>query len=40
MSRYGLAELKEGQRNTLIPRIPYDRVSFDVSLISAPAGLP
>ena len=34
MSRYGLVELKEGQRGTLIPRVPYDRVSLDVSLIS------
>ena len=34
MSRYGLVELREGQRGTLIPRVPYDRVSLDVSLIS------
>ena len=34
MSRYGLVELKEGQRGTLIPRVPYDRVNLDVSLIS------
>jgi len=34
MSRYGLVELKEGQRGTLVPRVPYDRVSLDVSLTS------
>ena len=28
MSRYGLVELKEGERGTLIPRVPYDRVSL------------
>ena len=34
MSRYGLVELKEGQRGTLVPRVPYDRVSLEVSLTS------
>ena len=34
MSRYGLVELKEGQRGTLVPRVPYDWVSLDVSLTS------
>ena len=34
MSRYGLVELREGQRGTLVPRVPYDRVSLDVSLTS------
>ena len=34
MSRYGLVELKEGQRGKLVPRVPYDRVSLDVSLTS------
>ena len=34
MSRYGLVELKEGQRGTLVPQVPYDRVSLDVSLTS------
>ena len=34
MLRYGLVELKEGQRGTLIPRVTYDRVNLDVSLIS------
>ena len=32
MSRYGLVELREGRRGTVIPRIPYDRVSLDMSL--------
>ena len=36
MSQYGLVELKRGQRGTLIPRVPYDQVSLDVSLTSAP----
>ena len=34
MSRYGLVEMKEGQRGTLVTRVPYDRVSLDVSLTS------
>ena len=34
MSRYGLVELEEGQRGTLIPRVPYDQVQLDVSLTS------
>ena len=28
MSHYGLVELKEGQRGTLVLRVPYDRVCF------------
>ena len=36
MSQYGLVELKVGQRGTLVPRVPYDQVSLDVSLTSAP----
>ena len=32
MSRYGLVELEEGERGTLIPRVRYDQVSLDVSL--------
>ena len=32
MSRYGLVELKQGNRGTLVPRVPYDRVSLDMSL--------
>ena len=36
MSQYGLVELKQGQRGTLIPRVPYDQVSLEVSLTSAP----
>ena len=34
MSRYGLVQLNEGQRGTLVPRVPYDRVSLDVPLTS------
>ena len=37
MSGYGLVELKQGQRRTVVPRVPYDRVRLDVSLES---GLP
>ena len=36
MSRYGLVELKEGQRGTLMPRVPYDQVRLDVSLTAPP----
>ena len=36
ISRYGLVELKKGQRGTLIPRVPYDRVSLDVLLTATP----
>ena len=36
MSRYGLVELKEGKRGTLVPCVPYDHVRLDVSLTSAP----
>ena len=36
MSRYGLVELKEGQRGKLIPRVRYDQVSLDVSFVSTP----
>ena len=36
MSRYGLVELKEGERGTLVPRVPYDQVRLDVSLTSSP----
>ena len=36
MSRYGLVELKEGARGTLVPRTPYDRVRLDVSLMQPP----
>ncbi|MDE2978654.1 MAG: helix-turn-helix domain-containing protein [Acidobacteriota bacterium] len=33
MSRYGLVELDRGQRGKLIPHVPYEQVSLDVSLI-------
>ena len=36
MSRYGLVELKEGERGTLVPRVPYDQVRLDVSLTQPP----
>ena len=36
MSRYGLVELKEGRRGTVIPRVPYDRVNLDMPLTSTP----
>ena len=35
MSRYGLVELREGKRGTVIPRVPYDRVSLDVLLTTS-----
>ena len=36
MSRYGLVELKERERGTLAPRVPFDRVRLDVSLTQPP----
>ena len=36
MSRYGLVELKEGERGTLVPRVLYDQVRLDVSLTQPP----
>ena len=36
MSRYGLVELKEGQRGKLIPRVRYDQVRLDVSFAPTP----
>ena len=35
MSRYGLVELSEGKRGTVVPRVPYDQVRLDVSLTSS-----
>ena len=36
MSRYGLVELREGARSTLVPRTPYGRVRLDISLMQPP----
>ena len=36
MSRYGLVELRKGRRGALVPRVPYDRVSLDLSLKPSP----
>ena len=36
MSRYGLVELSEGERGSVVPRVPYDHVRLDVSLKSGP----
>lgn len=36
MSRYGLVELAAGRRGTLVPRVPYDRVSLDLPLTTSP----
>ncbi len=38
MSRYGLVELRSGERGTLIPRVPYDQVRLDVSLTGMKSG--
>ena len=35
MSHYGLVELTEGERGTLVPRVLYDQVRLDVSLTSS-----
>lgn len=34
MSRYGLVELEQGRRGTLVPRVLYNQVRLDVSLIA------
>ena len=34
MARYGLVELEHGRRGTLVPRVPYNQVRLDVSLIA------
>ena len=34
MSKYGLVELRHGERGRLVPRVPYDHVRLDVSLTS------
>ncbi len=34
MSRYGLVELSEGERGTLIPQVTYDRLNLNVSLVT------
>ena len=35
MSQYRLVELRRGERGTLVPRVPYDRVRLDVPLTRA-----
>ena len=35
MSQYGLVELSEGERGTVVPRVAYDQVRLDVSLTSS-----
>ena len=39
MSRYGLVELNEGRRGTLVPKVPYDQVRLDVPLTEGPRQL-
>ena len=34
MSHYGLVELTEGERGTVVPRVPYDQVRLEVLLTS------
>ena len=34
MARYGLVELQQGARGTLVPRVSYDQVRLDLSLTS------
>ena len=36
MARYGFVELKKGRRGRLVPGVPYDRVTLDVSLVRSP----
>ena len=35
MSNYGLVELSQGERGTVVPRVPYHQVRLDVSLTSS-----
>ena len=37
MERYGLLRLRTGARGTLIPRVPYERISLVLPLSKAPA---
>ena len=37
MARHGLVELEKGRRGKLIPQVPYEQVSLDVSLVSSSA---
>lgn len=39
MSRYGLVELEQGRRGTLVPRVPYSQLRLDLSL-TAPSKPP
>ena len=36
MALYGLVELQQGERGTLVPRVSYDQVRLDLSLTSGP----
>ena len=36
MSQYGLVELTEGERGTVVPRVLYDYVRLDVALTTRP----
>ena len=38
MSRYGLVELRSGERGKLVPRVPYDQVRLAVSLTGTGSG--
>ena len=39
MSSYGIVELEQGRRGTLVPRVPYNQLRLDVSL-TAPSRPP
>ena len=38
MSQHGLVELRRGARGTLVPRVPYDEVTLNVSLKGTRSG--
>ena len=38
MSRYGLVELRRGERGKVVPRVPSDQVRLDVSLKGSRGG--
>lgn len=35
MERYGLVELADGEHGRIVPRVPYDRITLDMPVLSA-----
>lgn len=34
MERYGLVELADGEHGRIVPRVPYDRITLDMAVLS------